>query len=158
MTKTPSHLTHGKSNTRLYTIYNNMKTRCYNKNSDDYKNYGERGITVCKEWLNSFTSFYNWSINNGYKPDLLLDRKDNDLGYSPENCRWVDSIEQNNNKRNNNLIEYNGKTQSISRWSAELGIKRVTLLSRLRNGWSVERAFSTPAMVQYRNSRSNGGI
>lgn len=158
MTKTPSHLTHGKSNTRLYSIYSNMKTRCYNKNSVDYKNYGERGITICKEWLSSFMSFYNWSINNGYKQGLLLDRKDNELGYSPENCRWVDSIEQNNNKRNNNLIKYKGKTQSISKWSTELGINRVTLLSRLRNGWSVERAFSTPTLTQYRNSRSNGGM
>jgi hypothetical protein len=81
-----------------------MKNRCYNKNSPDYKNYGGRGIKICDEWLNDFTAFNKWAFENGYdenapKLACTIDRINNDLGYSPENCRWVDIATQNRNKR-----------------------------------------------------------
>jgi hypothetical protein len=76
-----------------------MKQRCHNPKNSRYQDYGGRGITVCDEWLNSFTSFYDWSIANGYRDDLSIDRIDNDKGYSPDNCRWATVLEQNRNKR-----------------------------------------------------------
>lgn len=95
---------HNLAYTRLYKVFRNMKTRCYNKNSHDYKNYGARGITVCDEWLQDFTSFYNWAYKNGYddkapKMACTIDRIDNERGYCPQNCRWVDVATQNRNKR-----------------------------------------------------------
>lgn len=104
---------HGMRNTRLYRIYNNMKQRCYNENSPDHKNYGARGITICDEWLNDFMNFYNWSINNGYKEGLTIDRINNNGNYEPSNCRWVDRKTQNRNNRRCIYLNYKGKTQTM---------------------------------------------
>jgi hypothetical protein len=75
-----------------------MNARCYRKNHVSYKNYGQKGITVCDEWRNDFLSFYDWAIQNGYCDNLTLDRCDNSKGYSSENCRWATIREQNLNK------------------------------------------------------------
>ena len=93
--------THGKGKTRLYRIYHNMKSRCYNKNRERYKNYGGRGISVCDEWLADFKAFYDWSMANGYSDELQIDRIDVNGNYEPSNCRWVTVTDQANNKRNN---------------------------------------------------------
>lgn len=73
--------------------YKAMKARCYNPNHKDYKTYGERGITVCDEWKNNFSNFYNWAISNGYKKELQLDRADNDGNYTPDNCQFISQRE-----------------------------------------------------------------
>ena len=101
-------LTHGLSHSRLYKVFRDMKTRCYNSNSPDFKNYGGRGITICDEWLNDFSVFYKWAYENGYdetapKMACTIDRIDNDKGYSPQNCRWVDIATQNQNRRKRGL-------------------------------------------------------
>jgi hypothetical protein len=134
---------HRKSGTRLYSIWQSMKCRCYNKNHFEFYNYGGKGISICDEWLNDFQSFYSWAIENGYADDLTIDRIDNNKGYFPHNCRWATYKEQANNKRTNHLITYNGKTQNIAQWAKELGIKRVTLQARItRYDWDLEKALS----------------
>ena len=83
---------------KLRTVYSNIKVRCYNKNSKDYKNYGERGIIV-EESFNTFDKFFNWAVSNGYKEGLEIDRKNNNSNYSEINCRWVTKAENTRNRR-----------------------------------------------------------
>lgn len=126
------------SNTRLYRIYKTMKTRCYNKNRDDYLKYGKRGITICDAWLNDFMSFYDWSMNNGYDDNLTIDRIDNNKGYSPDNCRWVDRKVQANNTRRNKYISYENETYTISQWAEILNIGQSVLSHRLGSNWKTD--------------------
>lgn len=136
---------HGQTRTPLYRAWSAMRNRCQNASNEEYKNYGERGIKVCKEWGNSFCEFYKWSMLNGYKDGLTIDRIDNNKGYSPDNCRWVDMKTQCNNRRSNRMITYNGKTQTMSQWADELGINYRTLKSRINQmKWSIDKAFNEP--------------
>lgn len=89
----------GMSKHSLYIRWKGMRYRCQNPDAKDYPRYGGRGITVCDEWDKNFMSFYHWSLENGYDPELQLDRRDNDAGYSPENCRWVTRLENMRNRR-----------------------------------------------------------
>lgn len=95
--------THGESTTRLYRAWLNMKDRCTNTNYHNFQRYGGRGISVCSEWINSYEAFREWSVANGYKDNLSLDRIDGDLGYLAENCRWANDFEQARNRSNNKL-------------------------------------------------------
>lgn len=90
-----------KNHIRLYSIYTHMKERCYNKNHVGYKNYGARGVSVCEEWKNDFLSFREWALQNGYSDNMTIDRIDNDLGYSPDNCQWI-TLGENVAKSNKN--------------------------------------------------------
>lgn len=134
---------HLQSGTKLYYIWVEMRQRCSNENSNRFKLYGARGISVCEEW-EDFEKFYKWSHNNGYEEGLSIDRIDNDGNYDPSNCRWVNQKEQCNNKRTNKYITYRGKTQSLMKWSKELGLNYYTLRSRARNNWTVEEMFTIP--------------
>ena len=93
------HSTHNMSYSKLYKVWQGMKTRCYNPKFIYYNNYGGRGIKICDEWLNDFGKFYDWTINNGYKEGLTIDRINNDGNYEPSNCRWITRAEQNRNQR-----------------------------------------------------------
>jgi len=90
--------THGDSYKRLYSIYKNMKTRCYNEHSPSYEKYGDKGITICNEWLLSYSNFKQWALTNGYNDDLTIDRVDNNGNYEPDNCRWILFEDQSLNK------------------------------------------------------------
>ena len=128
---------HGMYGTKLYHIWNGFSGRCLNPNNKDYSNYGGRGITVCDEWRKP-ENFFGWAFLNGYSADLTLDRIDTNKGYSPENCRWVTGAEQQRNKRNNRIIEYNGETHCVAEWAEITGISGGTISSRLRYGWTPE--------------------
>ena len=138
------HEIHGMSRTKLYYIWINMKAVCESVYNNEYVLYGARGIRVCNSWSNSFIEFYNWAINNGYREGLTLDRINNNGHFEPKNCRWATMEVQNNNKRNNRVLTFNGMTKTASQWAKYLGISRDTLIWRLNNGWSVQQALTTP--------------
>ena len=137
---------HNGKGTRLYSIWKGMKTRCYNKNQPAYRMYGGRGITVCDEWLHDFPAFRDWAISHGYSDDLTLDRKDNSLGYSPSNCRWITYQEQANNTRRNIVIEYNGEKGTVAMLCRKYNVNPFLIYDRItRLGWDAQKAMSTPA-------------
>lgn len=125
---------------RLYSIWHNMKSRCYYPKSEHFQYYGGRGITVCDEWRNSFKTFYEWAVANGYRGDLTIDRKDTNGNYEPSNCRWVDMVAQNNHTSKNNYITHNGETKTTAEWARQYGIHRCVFNNRIRRGWTFERA------------------
>ena len=134
---------HGGKGEHLYEVWCTIKQRCLNPNNKNYAYYGGRGITICGEWLNNYPAFKKWAIENGYKDngELSIDRIDNDGNYEPNNCRWVDRITQANNKSNNIIITYNGKSQTLQKWSEETGIKADTLYYRYHIGKTPEEIF-----------------
>ena len=135
--------THNKTKTRLYRIWAKMKARCTHPGDRAYSRYGGRGITVCDEWL-SFEPFEEWAVLNGYSAVLTLDRRNNNLGYSPENCRWATPKQQANNTRKNRVIKYNGVSHTLAEWADITGIRAMTIAYRLNAGWGTEEALFTP--------------
>lgn len=118
---------------RLIKIFNAMKQRCYNPNSTVYKNYGAKGIKICNEWLNNSRKFYEWAIQNGYKDNLTIDRIDVNGIYEPSNCRWATQIEQQNNRKNNHWIEFNGQRKTVAQWARYYGITWYQVLKLEKN-------------------------
>ena len=135
--------------TRLYNIWHNMRTRCYNPNYTYYNRYGGRGIAICEEW-NKYETFKKWALENGYSDNLTLDRKDNNKNYDPSNCRWVSRKTQANNRNNGLIIEFEGKRKTCAEWSEETGISYKTLENRIRHGWPSEKILTTPVDKKYR--------
>jgi len=131
------------SKTRLYKIWVSINQRCNNKNSKGYKFYGARGIKRDKVW-DVFENFRYWSIGNGYSDELQLDRIDTYGNYSPGNCRWVTSKENNNNRRDNHNIEAFGENKTLAQWSEDSRCKvnYHTLKRRLKLGWLSEDALT----------------
>lgn len=126
--------THGDTHTRLYSIYNNMKNRCYNESYPSFHRYGGRGIKVCKEWLLDYESFKRWALLSGYSDTLTLDRKNNDGDYSPDNCRWATRKEQSRNTSSTHLVEYKGETKSLVEWCELLDMPYKNVNYVLNNG------------------------
>jgi hypothetical protein len=134
---------HSLSKHPIFGLWMGMKARCFNKKSRNYPDYGGRGITVCREWLNDFKAFYDWAIANGWQKGLINDRKDNDGDYSPANCRFVTDAVSMRNTRNNNYIEFGGERLVITDWAARLDMSTTSLAKRVEN-WGIEKALTTP--------------
>jgi hypothetical protein len=119
-----------------------MWNRCYNPESADYAYYGARGIRVCSEWLSfeSFLAFWGHPPFDG----ASIGRIDNDGNYEPANCEWQNQEQQNNNTIRSRIIQWNGRAQSIRDWAKEYGIGSRRLSERLRRGWAMDRALTTP--------------
>lgn len=144
--RSESHTTHGgyndpeKKGTLL--SWKSMMVRCYYKRNNRYHLYGGRGITVCDRWK----QFENFWTDMGRRPEgMSLDRKDNNENYTPQNCRWASHRQQQNNRRNNVLLEFQGESKTAPEWGRAVGLSGSLIQSRISNGWSVERAITTPA-------------
>jgi hypothetical protein len=131
--------THGMANTRPYNIWRGMKSRCTNPNEPNYQNYGGRGINYDPSW-ETFEGFWR-DMKEGYAADLVIERIDNNQGYSKANCRWATVEEQGYNMRTNVNLTHNGKTQTITEWANELGLDRRRLYDLHDQGLSDEEIF-----------------
>jgi len=147
------HEMHGFTGTRIYHIWRQMKYRCTNPNAPEYRNYGGRGITVCKRWLDSFQNFYD-DMKVGYSEKLTLERKDVNKEYSLENCHWASWKEQHRNRRNNANFTAFGKTQCITAWSEEYDVPVSTIKNRMKRStikkMTFEQALTASLYAQQR--------
>lgn len=126
---------------RTYNIWTFMIQRCNNKNFSEYHRYGARGITVCDHWL----SFQNFLSDMGECPNgRSIERRENDKGYEPSNCRWATARDQARNRRSNRWLTHDGRTQLLIDWADELNITHAAILKRFQRGWSIEKVLSTP--------------
>lgn len=139
--------THGQEPIGLYRCWSSMLSRCTSRGNHSWKRYGGRGITVCSAWQASFLEFKTWAEANGYKPELQLDRIDNDSGYAPDNCRWVTPRQNANNTSANRRLTAFGRTRTVAEWAREkeCTVSPITLRARLSRGWEIEKAIATPA-------------
>jgi len=137
--------THGSCGSRLYRVWEDMKSRCKYPTHQAYAHYGGRGITVCTEW-HDFIPFQKWATENGYQQGLSIERLDNDAGYSPGNCCWATPQMQSRNRRTNHFIEAWGETRILNDWAADerCSITAAGIKCRLKKGMSPEAAISTP--------------
>ena len=150
--------THGETNTKLFHVWSGIKTRCHNPHSINYHIYGQRGIKICDEWVNSYESFRDWAYENGYKEDLTIDRIDVNGNYEPSNCRWVTPKENNRNRRSNTLITFNGETHCIAEWADIVGIDYDVLQHRFKSKtYTVERALTEPQNQRGKYARKARG-
>ena len=97
---------------------------------------------MCEEWRNNFEAFASWANSNGYGESLSIDRIDNDKGYFPDNCRWVGSVAQANNRRSNREITYNGETHTVTEWAKIFNKNPKTIFSRIYTGWDCIEAIT----------------
>lgn len=134
--------THGMSETILYSKWLSLRNRCYTKSTSNYPRYGGRGIKVCNEWKNSFESFRDWAINNGYDEKLTIDRINFNGDYCPENCRWISAFDQAGNSRKARIMEAFGEKKHIMGWSRDprCEVALVTLMRRLKKGMTMQEA------------------
>lgn len=131
---------HGMARTPTYKCWQAMKDRCSNPLAPEAKNYIERGITVCDRWIESFENFFE---DMGLQPQgLTLDRENNDLGYSKENCRWATRKEQVDNRRNTHRVTIDGETMCLKDWCKRLGVCYSTARKRVIRGLSHELALN----------------
>jgi hypothetical protein len=145
--------THRMTRSPEFKAWNRMKNRCYCKSTAGFHRYGGRGITVCKRWRNSFESFL---ADMGPRPSSKhsLDRKNNDRGYCPSNCRWATREEQGRNKSSCRFLRYKGRSLTIAGWSEVTGLSHGAICARLRLGWPVARTLTEPINVNCHSRRT----
>lgn len=133
---------HGKGATRkLYDVWRQMHRRCTDPACKDYPAWGGRGISVSEEW-GDVSAFVAWAQASGYREGLTIERRDNNAGYSPDNCRWiVNELQASNTRRLRSVVAF-GRAQRLDEWAAETGVAYRTIIHRLKMGWPAERAVS----------------
>jgi len=144
---------HGGHGTLTYARWKSMMQRCYNKKATNYRYYGALGIRVCEHW-HDFAAFLT---DMGACPDrsMTLDRLKNEIDYTPGNCRWATKADQNRNRPNHCVqLTHMGITRTITEWAVEIGMPANVLGMRIRDGWSVDRALSTPRKLRSPARRS----
>lgn len=147
--------THGMNRTRPHIIWKHIRGRIYNKKNAAYKNYGGRGITICKRW-SKFELFWQ-DMKDTYEPHLTIDRIDNNKGYSPENCRWADRTIQSRNRRNNIRYRYQGFELTLPEFAKKYKIPYKTLRARIiKLNWPIEKAISIGKSVPKYYYKLNG--
>lgn len=146
--------THGMSCETIYYTWSSIKNRCLDLNCAQFAGYGGRGIAVHEEWKHSFEKFFEYvsALPHYGKPGRSLDRIDNNGNYEPGNLRWSTAKEQQRNTRCNHNITFMGRTQCLAAWAEEIGLNTCTLWSRIKRGWSAERALTTPAKPYHRSA------
>ena len=135
---------HGDYKERLYGIWSHAKSRCNNTNNTRYSDYGGRGIKICDEWNEDYARFKDWSLKNGYKENLTLDRIDNNGNYTPQNCRWATAKQQQRNTNRNRIITFNGESHCVPEWSEITGLPIETIRARLKRKWNIDRLMTQP--------------
>lgn len=142
---TQRNIKHNQRNTKLYDIWKAIKQRCLNSNHKSYHNYGGRGIKIFKDWQNNYNSFYEWSMKNGYKEGLTIDRIDVNGNYEPSNCRWTTRLIQCNNTRYNRFITINNETKTLAEWCRFYKISYNLVKQReTKYKWDIIKAITTP--------------
>lgn len=140
--------THRSCRSSEYKSWSGMLSRCRSETNPDWDNYGGRGITVCDRWL-EFENFLE-DMRPKPSPKHSIDRINNNGNYEPINCRWATRVEQDNNKRTNRMLTYNGETMCLTAWARRIGMNPVSLHSRIAKGMSVEEAVTTPVRRHHR--------
>lgn len=136
---------HGMYKSPIYKVWATMRNRCSRPNIPEYRNYGARGIKVCRRWQ----KFENFYADMGPRPPgATIERIDNDGPYSPKNCRWATRREQAQNKRNNRWLTLGKRTQTMKEWADEIGVNPAAILYRINAGWSNEAILTTPKPEQ----------
>jgi hypothetical protein len=157
-TTSENKIVHGMANTIIYKRWAGIKGRCCNPKNHAYKDYGGRGIKICDEWKEDFVAFYSWAMENGYNENLSIDRIDVNGNYTPDNCRWVTSIEQQNNTRHNILLTVNGVTHTVAEWAKIVGVTRHLIYNRLANGWQVNEDLFLPPLEKGITRKTRGDL
>jgi hypothetical protein len=130
----------------LRAVWSAMVSRCHNRKNKQWGDYGRRGLTVCDEWRTSFDLFAFWARENGYHHSLCIDRINNDDGYKPGNCRWVDHKVNNRNSRHCRMVTVGSVKQPLTAWleDPKCVIAMGTFYQRIGKGWSDVQALLTP--------------
>lgn len=140
-------ITHGKTGSREFRVWEGMKARCLNPHNISYVNYGGRGIVVCERWLNSFENFL---ADMGPRPKgRSIERVNNNGNYEPANCVWADAKTQAMNRRGLRLVAISGRVLSVAAWSRELNMPLTSVRNRIARGWSAYRALTEPLHTKF---------
>lgn len=119
-----------QKNKEIYWCWKSIKQRCLNPKAQAYKNYGKRGIGVCKQWM-TFEPFLEWCLHHGWKKGLDLDRIDNNGDYTPDNCRFVTRQQNVNNRRCTLWLDIDNEKKTVNEWAREIGVDRGLIKSWL---------------------------